>query len=622
MQRIEGTATTLFQRTLDCHAPVLLHKGGARSSKSYSIAQALIWKALNWRGKEIGICRKTFPSMRKTCMKLFLALLQEYGIYNKRNHNKTANTYVLNGNTITFFSLSDPEKIKSTEFNILWLEEANEFTYDDFMTLQTRLSGKCAPGEWNQMILSFNPIDGTGWIPQDLIKKARPGELEIIHSTYKDNPFVPDFYVAYIEGLKDKDPHYYNVYCLGEWGILKGLIYTWQTVARPPEGYGERVFYGLDFGGGVPSALVEVHELEDNRLYVREALYEERLTTPDIIKHLERIISPGDRHREIYADSAEPDRIEEICRAGFNCKPAQKPILAGIDTVKRFKLLIDEEAVNVLAEIGGYRWKETRDNKQLNMPVEFNDHAMDALRYAVHTHFRGQTFTQYIYAYSTARHELSALPEYHAQRRQRNEYSLSCVIRPEDTKPWAIGWYLTYPNGDTLTVAEYPDSGMKPYARLFGDTNTVADYARLIRATEEAIGKAADVRIIDPDHAAGGLRASANVAALLAKEGLPCRPGNKDVQAGHIAVNALLGDVAAGVRPKFYVLAHCLNHSHSMRHYALKERAGVPEQVDHEFAALVRWGALDGFKYRAPAKPMPALYRPRTYGNPRYRGGR
>ncbi|MGB4714956.1 MAG: terminase large subunit, partial [Defluviitoga tunisiensis] len=105
-----------------------------------------------------------------------------------------------------------------------------------------------------------------------------------------------------------------------------------------------------------------------------------------LIQELEYFVK--DKNCEIYADSAEPARITEIARAGFNVYPAEKSVKDGIDFVKRKMIYLYEECANAAREIQMYKWKEDRKGNVLDEPVKFNDHAMDALRYAVYTYYK------------------------------------------------------------------------------------------------------------------------------------------------------------------------------------------------------------------------------------------
>lgn len=386
MTDIETHITNVFRRNFHSNARTIVNIGGARSSKSHSIAQLLILKADTERKKNIAITRKTMPALRMTAYRLVISLLKKYGLYNPKKHNKTEEYYELNSNRINFFSLDDPEKIKSTEFNYIWLEEANEFTYRDYITLLTRLSGRVKEGEQNQIFLSLNPTDATGWIAKKLITQS---DVEVIKSTYKDNPFISSDYVTILDELKNQDENYYRIYALGEWGNTKNLIYSnYELISKLPKNPDETI-WGLDFGYNNPSCLVRV-DFKDKNPYIRGYFYETHLTNADIITRLKKTIPLRNRHQEIFADSAEPDRITEISREGFNIHPAQKNVLRGIDTLKRYKLRITKDSADLIKEIQGYKWKTTATEKPLEEPVKFNDHALDAVRYAMHSYTRRQ----------------------------------------------------------------------------------------------------------------------------------------------------------------------------------------------------------------------------------------
>lgn len=168
--------TKLFEITKNSKSKVLVHVGGAGSSKSHSIAQYIIYMLVKMQSKHIAVMRKTFPALRLTAMALILGLLKEYGIYDESKHNKTANTYTHGSNTIYFMSLDDPEKIKSANLSLAWLEEANEFTYEDYTVIRLRLRAPANDGVPNRMILSLNPSDAAGYIAERLCG-VKAGEI-------------------------------------------------------------------------------------------------------------------------------------------------------------------------------------------------------------------------------------------------------------------------------------------------------------------------------------------------------------------------------------------------------------------------------------------------------------
>jgi phage terminase large subunit len=168
--------------------------------------------------------------------------------------------------------------------------------------------------------------------------------------------------------------------------LFKGLIYTPWPNAEVWPAVADETYYGLDFGFNNPSALVRVDE-KDGAAYLTEKIYESGLTTRGIG---ERMAECGVSKRDIiYADAAEPDRIEELYRMGFNIHPADKgqgSVAAGILTVKAKRIYTRPENANLNREASTYKWAEDRDGRSLDVPVKINDHAMDAVRYALHTH--------------------------------------------------------------------------------------------------------------------------------------------------------------------------------------------------------------------------------------------
>ena len=368
--------TPLLQKTKDCKATTVVHVGGAGSSKSHSLAQDIILIISNEVHKTIGVCRKTFPALRMTAMKLILDLMKAYGIYNPVNHNKTANTYTHGTNTIQFFSLDEVEKIKSANFSYIWMEEANEFTYEDYIVLKLRLRQPTRDGGVNQMFLSLNPIDANNWIATKLINES---DVEVIHSTFNDNPFLSKAYIKTITDLIHQDENFYKIYALGEWGLLQRRIYTNYKVIPVLPDMSEASFgYGLDFGLVNPSGLLKGYLL-GNRWYLEERLYKPGMTNKDIIEHLSH-----EERGDIYGDPTEKQMVEEIFRAGYNCYEAHKGVKDGIDLCQRQTLSIPESSVNLIKEIQSYQWKEDKNGNVISEPIKFNDHLMDCMRYVIY----------------------------------------------------------------------------------------------------------------------------------------------------------------------------------------------------------------------------------------------
>ncbi len=368
--------TPLLQKTKDCKAKTVVHVGGAGSSKSHTLAQQIILHLCNEQKKKIGVTRKTFPSLRMTAMVLVIGLLQDYGLYRVDSHNKTSNIYRYGTNEIQFFSLDEWYKVKSVNFNYVWMEEANDFTYEDYTAIKLTLRNPSRDGEPNRLYLSLNPTDANGWIPTKLLLED---DVEVIHSTFNDNPFLDKAYIKTITDLIHQDENFYKIYALGEWGLLQRRIYTnYKVIPTLPDMSEAKWCYGLDFGLVNPSALAKVYQL-GNQFYVEERLHRTGMTNKDIIEFLSH-----EERGDIYADSSAKQMIAEICQAGYNAYEAHKDVKDGIDLCQRQMLSIPESSVSLIKEIQSYQWKEDKNGNVISEPIKFNDHLVDAMRYGIY----------------------------------------------------------------------------------------------------------------------------------------------------------------------------------------------------------------------------------------------
>ena len=360
--------TNVFHKAYRSSTRITCLQGGTRSSKTYSLCQLFIVKALKETGKVFTICRKTLPALKGTAYRDILELLKKLEIYSEEFHNKSELSYTLNNNLIEFISVDQPQKIRGRKRDYLWLNEANEFTYEDYQQLILRTVGK--------IYLDYNPSDPYSWIYDKVITRD---DCTFIKSTYKANPFLDKDTVAEIERLRDLDPDYWQVYGLGEIGSIQTMIFRAFNLVDDVQG--RLVGYGLDFGfTNSPSALVAIY-VKDNDLYIKELLYEKRLTNTDLAQKIKDLgIS---RQDEIVCDSAEPKAIEELYRSGLNAKPAKKGagIHLGIDIMRRYKMHITKDSLNAIKEFRGYKWATDKNGDVLNTPVKVNDHLIDAARY-------------------------------------------------------------------------------------------------------------------------------------------------------------------------------------------------------------------------------------------------
>lgn len=372
----------------DTESSVCVLVGGASSGKSEAVAQKIILRIITGMEKGIKhkflVLRATQPSARHSVFSLFQDIRARWGLEKISSVNKT-NMIIdfLGGSQILCGGLDDVAKLKSiTGITSIWLEEASELNLEKFRQISIRMRGDV--GTYKMIMMSLNPISKLNWVYKTFIEREHVGAT-VYNSTYKNNRFLTQEDKDILECLIDQDENYYRVYCLGEWCDLGGTIYSNYTIVKKLPDDVEETIYGCDFGYNAETAIVKICSF-DNEYYLDEVLYQTKLTNADLIERI-KSLSIKD---VIYCDSAEPQRIEELRRAGIYVRPAFKgknSVKDGIDFCKRSVLHITENSVNLIKEIGGYCYKKDKDDNVLEEPVKFMDHALDAFRYGIYTHW-------------------------------------------------------------------------------------------------------------------------------------------------------------------------------------------------------------------------------------------
>tara|TARA_Y100000114_G_C11737708_1_gene317179 strand:- start:210 stop:1373 length:1164 start_codon:yes stop_codon:yes gene_type:complete len=384
MERVK--TNIVFRHLQSTSKRIIIQQGGTRSGKTYNILIWLIYYCIqNTNQKQIiTICRKTFPSVRASVMRDFFEILNRIDLYNPENHNKSNHEYMLYGNVVEFISLDQPQKIRGRKRNLLFCNEANELSIEDWRQLSLRTTGR--------IILDYNPSDEYHWIYNEVIPRD---DCAFFKTTYLDNPFLSSTIIAEIERLKITDENYWRVYGLGERRQSKAVIFKFQEVDSIPEGCA-LISAGMDFGfTNDPTTLVLAYK-KDIDLYFEELVYQTGLTNRDIHNKLTAL--GFDRRTEIYADSAEPKSIRELQLFGWNIKSTAKgkdSVMAGIDMLKRYRINVIKRSTNLIKELRNYKFVEDSNGRILNKPVDQYNHAIDAARYATYNRLSRPNYGRY-----------------------------------------------------------------------------------------------------------------------------------------------------------------------------------------------------------------------------------
>lgn len=359
--------------------PLVVFQGASSSGKTYSILQFIILQCYSgeWKDKTIDILRRTTPALKRSVMKDFFDILTSLGVYRIKNHNKTDSTYILKNNLIRFYSADEEQKLRGLRRDVLYLNEVLEFKRMDVMQVLMRTN--------ELSLMDYNPSETFHWVYDEVLTR---NDVTFHKSTYKENEFINEKVKQELEGLKERDKQLYHIYSLGERGVSREIIFTnWEYADKDFEDYEGQLLFGMDFGYNDPTALIRL-KYHKKGIIIDELLYKSELTSDQILEELnklkkENLISFND---EIIGDSARPEIIKEVYRGGYNVHSAKKgkgSVLKDINFIKMHKLYITKRSTNLIKELKSYKWKIDKNDKALDEPVDFRNHLIDALRYAL-----------------------------------------------------------------------------------------------------------------------------------------------------------------------------------------------------------------------------------------------
>lgn len=388
----------------------IVMKGSAGSGKSVDTAMNYIIRLMNDKGRNLVCVRKVDVSNRdSTYAELTGAIYRMFGDkaekYWQMNVSPLMIKFKPNGNKIIFRGMNDDkqrEKLKSITFQKgkltdVWIEEATEITQADFEIIDDRLRGELPEGQFYQIRMTFNPVNKSHWIKKHFFDYTDEDTLTH-HSTYLMNSFIDDAYRKRMERRKQVDPEGYQIYGLGEWGEIGGLIlHNWEVseVSQNLNDYDD-IALGQDFGFNHANAILLLG-IKDDNIYILDEIYVHEKETSEIIP---MAIEKGfPTKKTMWCDSAEPDRIKMWKTGGFSRAKgvdkggSQGSVKAQIDWLKgvvgkdkavKRMIYVHPQCVNTIKELQQWKWKkDEKSGEYLDEPVPIMDDAMAALRYGI-----------------------------------------------------------------------------------------------------------------------------------------------------------------------------------------------------------------------------------------------
>lgn len=363
-----------------------IYYGGAGSGKSVFVAQKLIVKACCSKRK-ILVIRKYGTTLKDSVFDLFLSTLSKWKLLPYCKVNLSNYTIKLsNGSVFLFKGLDDSEKIKSiTDITDIFCEEATELSEDDFTQLDLRLR---ALEDGLQMLVSFNPVSKVNWVYRKWFadkQKVNENTL-ILHTTYKDNKWLPASYIKALEEKQRTNYIYYKIYALGEFATLDKLVITnWRVedfnemeLARTLE---RRA--GMDIGFVDKSAIIDtLYDRENKTIYVFNEFYKSGCQLGELAGAIRDM---GLAKTKVFVDSAEARSIDYFRQEGLRaeaCKKGAGSVKAGLMFLQDNLIVVSPKCKNFITELENFSYIKSKQTGEYtdNTTHEWS-HAIDACRY-------------------------------------------------------------------------------------------------------------------------------------------------------------------------------------------------------------------------------------------------
>lgn len=346
-------------------------QGGTSAGKTIGILEVLIDLAQRDETPTItSVVSESFPHLKRGAILDFLSIMSTQGYFQEKRWNKTDFTYKFEtGSKIEFFSVDQPGKVRGPRRERLFINEANNISFETFDQLEVRTK--------EFIILDWNPVSEF-WYYDKVFSRE---DAEHIILTYKDNEALDQRIVDTIEMRRERKG-WWKVYGEGQLGEVEGKIYKdWKILDEEMPHTARLERYGLDFGySNDPTAIIAIYYYNGGYI-LDEICFQKGLSNKQIAD-----IFNNQQPQLVIADSAEPKSIDEIKKHGVNIIATEKgkdSVNNGIQLVQDLRISVTKRSINILKEYRNYLWETDKDGKILNVPENIWDHSMDAIRYAL-----------------------------------------------------------------------------------------------------------------------------------------------------------------------------------------------------------------------------------------------
>lgn len=360
--------------------------GSAGSGKSYFLTQRIIIRCCSEPIRFV-VCRRYGSTLRNSVFALFKEVLDKWKITKYVKIRETDMSFHFpNGSSIILLGLDEETKLLSlANISGVWVEEAYEVPKNLIEQLNLRMRGQAS----NQQIwLSWNPISKNSYL-YDFTVVDPPQNSTYVHSTFRDNPFLTQEYVASLMELYKRNPSKARVFCDGEWGVdNEGLVITnWRKeefdpLALASAGLEHRA--GCDLGWIDKTAIIDtLYDREKKIIYVFNEFYKSGCQLSEIASAMEKM---NLKKTKIFVDAAEPRSIQYFKQEGINavaCSKGRDSVKAGLMFLQDSLIVVHPKCQNFITELENFSYIRSKQTGEWTEDTTHEwSHAIDACRYA------------------------------------------------------------------------------------------------------------------------------------------------------------------------------------------------------------------------------------------------
>ena len=127
--------TKVFQLLLSSDKRINVFQGSSRASKTYNILIYFVYKLLQEENKILSIVRKTLPALKGSVLRDLKEVLILFDMYDPNKWHTADGYYEIGTNIIEWFSIDDETKVRGRKRDYLFINEATEVSYDEYIQL-------------------------------------------------------------------------------------------------------------------------------------------------------------------------------------------------------------------------------------------------------------------------------------------------------------------------------------------------------------------------------------------------------------------------------------------------------------------------------------------------------